>query len=62
MNFDLGKEYEDCICEDCKQRIIDETSKLNRRSLLRPRRVMNKFKDILCPKCLKAVQEKMLRK
>lgn len=52
INPQQGKRIEDIVCDDCKDKIIEATSKLSKLDMLLPLRVAKKFRKLLCPDCL----------
>jgi uncharacterized protein YlaI len=57
-----SKEYEDCLCDDCKKNIIEQTQKLSLLDKLRPQRVAKKSTQWICTDCKERITKKLLRK
>ena len=58
---ELGKKYEDCFCDECKEKIVKEMDKLSKFDLLRPKKMANKFKKLCCKECESKIVGRMNR-
>lgn len=56
----IVEKYGDCLCEDCKEKIQEETRKLNKFSLLKPRKSATKMMKVLCQPCLNRMVNRMM--
>lgn len=61
MNIDksLGDSYKHLLCDKCKDRIVYETKKLSKIDLLFPRRIIKRFKNVLCQRCFNLLIQEM---
>ena len=62
IDKNISAPYMDLICEDCKAKITEQMKSLKKTDILFPRKVMNKFTNILCSKCFKKVVKAMQRR
>lgn len=56
IDVSLGQQIEHLVCEDCKKKIAEATSKVTKLQLLRPNKLAKKFFGLLCPACTGAVK------
>ena len=59
IDTQLGQSIQDCICEECKAKVIIETQKLTKLDLLRPNKIANRFVKLLCPECYQSVIKRL---
>lgn len=48
---DIGKRFEDLICEDCKLKIAEKTKGIKKYHMLMPRKIGTDFMKVVCRKC-----------
>ena len=55
----IGKSFQDCLCEECKLKVIEATKKIKPWDMLNPKHISDKFARLLCDSCEQEVYSKL---